>query len=71
MDQHYCAYLLNCVDVYAASAVHVPASCIDVLTAIAPAELAALLLPWGGPCVEFRTAGGVVVGRATIGLIQD
>jgi hypothetical protein len=65
MDRRYVAYLLACVAAYAADAVHVPAPCIDALTAIAPAELAALLLPWDGPCVEFR-AGSVVVGRATI-----
>lgn len=65
MDCRYCAYLLDCVTVYAASSVHVPADHLDTLAAIAPADLVALLLPWDGPCVEFR-AGAVVVGRATI-----
>jgi hypothetical protein len=65
MDRRYCAYLLDCVAVYAASAVYVPAEHLDALTAIAPAELVALLLPWDGPCVEFRD-GVTVVGRATI-----
>ena len=65
MDRHYCAYLLDCVTVYAASSVYVPAEHLDALAAIAPAELGALLVAWDGPCVEFR-AGVAVVGRATI-----
>ncbi len=64
MDRRYCAYLADCVTYYAASSVYVPADHLDALTAIAPAELAALLLPWDGPCVEFRD-GVTVVGRAT------
>jgi len=65
MDRRYVAYLMDCVTVYAAASVHVPAEHLDALTAIAPAELVALLIAWDGPCVEFR-AGATVVGRATI-----
>ena len=65
MDRRYCAYLLECVSVYAASSVHVPTEHLDALAAIAPAELGALLVAWEGSCVEFR-AGVAVVGRATI-----
>jgi hypothetical protein len=65
MDRSYVAYLADCVTYYAASSVHVPAEHLDALAAIAPAELVPLLLPWDGPCVEFRH-GVTVVGRATI-----
>ena len=65
MDRRYVAYLRDCVTVYAASSVYVPAGHLDALAAIAPAELGALLVAWDGPCVEFCD-GVTVVGRATI-----
>ena len=65
MDRRYVAYLADCVAVYAAGSVYVPAEHLDALAAIAPAELVPLLLPWDGPCVEFRD-GATVVGRCTI-----
>ena len=65
MDRRYVAYLVDCVGVYAASSVYVPAEHLDALAAIAPAELVPLLQAWDGPCVEFRN-GVTVVGRATI-----
>jgi len=65
VDRRYVAYLADCVTVYAASSVYVPADHRDALAAIAPAELGALLYAWDGLCVEFRD-GATVVGRCTI-----